>query len=240
MEATPAPSADGRSTVAAARRVAWLDLGVEEYGHAYDLQLRLHALRLAGQIPDVVVALEHKPCITFGRAAETGNIVATEEQLQAAGVAVYPTDRGGDVTYHGPGQLVLYPIIDLTAYGKDVHAHARRLEQVLIDTLQSFGVQATRKKEYPGVWTDRGKIGAIGIRVSRWVTLHGVSLNVMPDMSHFSLIVPCGIREHGVVSLSDLLGSPVEMVTVKARARAAFEQVFQVRLAETSPEGLGV
>ena len=233
-------ASEGAAAQTAAREAGWLDLGTEAYGPAYDLQLRLHALRVAGAIPDVVVALEHQACITFGRAADRANIVAGEEQLRAAGVTVHPTARGGDVTYHGPGQLILYPIVDLNGYGKDVHAHARRLEQVLIDTLATFGVQAARKKEYPGVWTEAGKIGAIGIRVSRWVTLHGVSLNVSPDMSHFSLIVPCGIKEHGVVSLSQMLGRPVDVATVKQRARTSFEEVFRVRLLDTTRSDLCV
>lgn len=222
------------------RRAAWLDAGVCDYTRAYDLQLRLHARRLAGDIPDTAIVLEHTACITYGRGADRTHILAGEEQLETAGVTVCPTDRGGDVTYHGPGQLVLYAIVDLHGYGKDVHAHSRRMEQVLIDTLASFGVEAVRKKEYPGVWTDRGKIGAIGIRVSRWVTLHGVSLNVSPDMSHFSLIVPCGITEHGVVSLTDLLGHPVGMALVKAKVRESFERLFEVRLFDAVAGEFGV
>jgi len=219
---------------------ALLDVGLMDYVSAYELQLRLHARRLAGRIPDTVVLLEHTPCITCGRRADRSHILANDARLLSAGVAVHATDRGGDVTYHGPGQLVLYAIVDLRGYRKDVHGHARRLEQVLIDTVASFGIEAGRRKEYPGVWTDKGKIGAIGFRVSRWVTLHGVSLNVSPDMEHFSLIIPCGIREHGVVSLSGLLGCPVETSLVRERVRASFEQVFQVQLHDTNRDALGV
>ncbi len=189
----------------------------------------------------MALALEHTPCITYGRAAHSAeNIVASEELLGQAGIAVYPTDRGGDVTYHGPGQLIVYAIVDLARYGKDVHAHSWRMEQVLIDTLAALGVGAYRRKEYPGVWTDEGKIGAIGLRVSRWVTLHGVSLNVSPHMAHFSLIVPCGIKEHGVTSIAQLLGRRVEMAETKALARASFERVFQVALDDASIGELGV
>lgn len=219
---------------------ALLDTGLIDYVSAYELQLRLHARRLAGCIPDTVIVLEHTPCITYGRRADRSHILADDTRLLSAGVAFHATDRGGDVTYHGPGQLVLYAIVDLRGYRKDVHDHVRKLEQVLIDTLASFGIEAGRKKEYPGVWTDKGKIGAIGLRVSRWVTLHGVSLNVSPDMEHFSFIVPCGIREHGVVSLSGLLGCPVEMSLVREHVRASFEQVFQVRLVDTTRDALGV
>ncbi len=181
-----AASADTR--VAPPRQAIWLDLGTIDYAGAYEIQLRLHDLRQAGEIADTAVVAEHPACITVGRAGRRGSILASEAELRAAGVAVYATDRGGDVTYHGPGQLVLYPIVALDGYGRDVHAHARRLEQVLIDTLASFGVRGERRKEYPGVWTVQGKIGALGLRVHRWVTMHGVSLNVSPDMSHFSFI----------------------------------------------------
>lgn len=227
-------------TARSSRPAAWIDLGTEEYARTYEIQLRLHALRMAGEIPDTVVVVEHFPCITFGRAAHREHILAGREELQAAGVDVCATDRGGDVTYHGPGQVVLYPIVDLTGYGKDVHAHARRLEQVLIDVLASFGVEASRKNEYPGVWTAGGKTGAIGIKVKRWVTLHGVSLNVCPDMSHFGLIVPCGIADHGVTSLTGLLGRQVEVGEVKPRLRSAFEHVFGVRLVDATGAELGL
>jgi lipoyl(octanoyl) transferase len=222
------------------RPAVWLDAGVLDYATAYQRQLRLHALRLAGDIPDTALVLEHAACITYGRGADRTNILADEERLRAAGVTVYPTDRGGDVTYHGPGQLILYAIVGLEGYGKDVHAHVRRMEQVIIDTLASFDVKATRKKEYPGVWTERGKIGAIGLRVNRWVTLHGVSLNVSPDMTHFSLIVPCGIREHGVVSLGELLGYAVPVGAVKVILRESFERVFDVRLVDAANGQLGM
>ncbi len=222
------------------RQAAWLDLGTEEYGRAYAIQTKLHTLRLARAIPDSAVVLEHAPCITLGRAAHREHILAGREQFEAAGVAVYNTDRGGDVTYHGPGQLVVYAFVDLTGYGKDVHAHARRLEQLLIDVLGSYGVEAGRKSEYPGVWTDEGKIGAIGIKVKRWVTLHGVSLNVSPDMSHFGLIVPCGIDDHPVTSLARLLGHPVEIAEVKRGLRKAFERVFGVRLVDVERAALGL
>lgn len=174
----------------------WLDLRTTGYEAAYDLQTRLHGLRQADEVLDTVLVVEHPACITVGRAGRRESILASEEELQAAGISVHTTNRGGDVTYHGPGQLVLYPIIALDGYGRDVHAHARRLEQV-----------------------------------RRWVTMHGVSLNVSPDMSHFSLIVPCGIKDEEVTSLAQILGQDIEMALVKARAREAFGQVFGVSLA---------
>ncbi len=227
-------------SASSSRPAAWLDLGTEEYDRAFAIQTRLHALRLAGEIPDTAVVLEHTPCITFGRAAHREHILATSRELEHLGVTVHPTDRGGDVTYHGPGQVVLYAFVDLTRYGKDVHAHARRLEQVVIDVLASYGVEPGRRAEYPGVWTEQGKIGAMGIKVKRWVTLHGISLNVSPDMSHFALIVPCGLSDQEVTSLTRLLGRPVEVAEVKARLRSAFERVFGVRLADVERASLGL
>jgi lipoyl(octanoyl) transferase len=208
-----------------------LDLGLEEYRRAHDLQLRLNLLRQAGRIPDSVLILEHLPCITIGRSSHRENILVTAEELQARGIAVYTTDRGGDITYHGPGQLVFYAIVHLDGYARDVHAHARRLEQVLIDTLASFGVPATRVKEYPGVWTAHGKIGAIGLSVKRWVTMHGVALNVASDMSPFGLIVPCGIKDREVTSLAQVLGADVDIGEVKSRLLNSFQRVFEVALA---------
>jgi lipoyl(octanoyl) transferase len=225
-----------KSGEAPPRKAMLLDLGLEEYARAYSLQLRLNLLRQIGEIPDTVVFVEHPPCLTMGRASHRENVLAAPEELQARGIAVHATDRGGDVTYHGPGQLVLYAIIHLDGYGRDVHAHARRLEQVLIDAVASFGLEATRKKGYPGVWTAEGKIGAIGLSVKRWVTLHGVALNVSPDMSHFSLIVPCGIRDRGVTSLADVLGYSVGIAPAKVALRESFERVFGVYLADNTAE----
>lgn len=220
------------------RQALWLDLGVDDYTRAYELQTRLHALRVAGRISDAFVLMEHPPCITVGRTARPEHILASRQQLRAAGIAFHTTDRGGGVTYHGPGQLVLYPIVDLGGYGRDVHAHARRLEQVLIDTVGAFGVTAVRRREYPGVWTAQGKIGAIGLRVTRWVTLHGVSLNVSPDLTHFSHIVPCGISGEGVVSLAGVLERQVEIAEVKKVMQSAVAQVFGTNLHSTRAQDI--
>lgn len=220
--------------------LAWLDLGVEEYLRACEIQKRLHTFRRAATIPDTAVLVEHPACITIGRAGRWEHIVASLEDLGAAGIGVHAADRGGDVTYHGPGQLVLYPIVDLQGFGRDVHAYAHRLEQVLIDTLASFGIDAARRKEYPGVWTSRGKIGAIGLRIERWVTRHGISLNVSPDMSHFSLIIPCGITGCEVTSMVEVLGESVEVSAVRAALRESFEGVFEVCLVDVSAEDLGL
>jgi lipoyl(octanoyl) transferase len=226
-------------TASGRREAIWLDLGHAAYGRVHELQMKLHSLRQEDRIPDVVVVVEHLPCITFGRAACLEHIVASAQDLRAAGIDVISTDRGGDVTYHGPGQLVVYPIVDLRSYGKDVHAHARRLEAVLIDTAGALGVETHRRPGFPGVWTERGKVGALGIKVKRWISLHGVSLNVSPDMSHFDLIVPCGIHDRGVTSLADELGRPLSPESVMPVLRGAFEEVFEVRLVKADLAALG-
>ena len=151
---------------------------------------------------------------------------------------VYETDRGGDITYHGPGQLVCYPIIDLDDYGRDVHLYARRMEEVLIRTLKFFGIVAGRKTGYPGVWAGQSKIAAEGISVRHWITMHGTSLNVCPNMLHFSLIVPCGITEYGVTSMEEVLGEKVDIAEVRKQMRHQFSQVFEIQLEDIDLEEL--
>jgi len=176
-----------------------LELGIEEYGKIFQLQKQLNHARQNGSLPDTVILLEHHPCFTVGRRGGIGHILVSNQFLDQEGIRVYETDRGGDITYHGPGQLVCYPILDLNGFGCDVHGYARRMEETLIRTLESFGIAAGRKEGYPGVWAGAAKIGAEGIAIRHWVTMHGVSLNVCPDLRHFSFIVPCGISTLGVI-----------------------------------------
>lgn len=215
-----------------------LELGLEEYDTALRLQHSLNAARRQGIIPDTVIFLEHHPCFTVGRKGGFEHILADDEQLNQQGIAVYETDRGGDVTYHGPGQLICYPIIDLNDYGCDVHAHARRLEEVIIRTLKHYGITAGRKPGYPGVWVGSAKIAQEGIGVQNWVTMHGVSLNVCPKMQHFSLIIPCGISNYGVTSMEQLLDHPVDIAAVRQEMRRQFSEVFDLLLEDVDPEDL--
>ena len=212
------------------REMVWVDLGTEEYLAVRHLQRRLSDQRRLGITPDVVLVVEHPPCVTIGRAGRAEHVLVGEETLIAAGIDLHQTDRGGDVTYHGPGQLVCYPIVDLGGYARDVHAHVRRLEEVMIRTSAAFGVSAHREAAYPGVWTARGKIGAVGIGVRRWVTTHGASLNVCPCLDHYELIVPCGIRRRRVTSLAEMRGRPVGMAAVRRQMRRAFAGVFETAL----------
>ena len=207
-------------------------LGRVEYGAGLELQQSLVEDRRAGRIGDTLLLLEHPPVITLGvktRRAPT-HIVASSDMLAAMGVSVHETGRGGDVTYHGPGQLVGYPIFDLRPDRCDVHRYVRDLEAVLIRIASAFGIEARRVSGLTGVWTGPAgreeKLAAIGVRISRWITSHGFALNVATNLSHFDLIVPCGIVDRGVTSLERLLGRAAPMRDVENAAIAAFESVF--------------
>ena len=174
------------------------NLGCVEYRAAWELQEKLQQERRHGERPDTVLVVRHPPVFTIGRAGSRLHILAGEEALAKEGIGVWEVDRGGDVTYHGPGQIVVYPILDLRQYGQDLHAYVRSLEEAIIRTVGAFGVPARREAGLTGVWTDKGKIAAIGIGVKGWVSMHGMALNVRPNMKHFRMIVPCGISNRPV------------------------------------------
>lgn len=196
------------------------------YPEAVALQERLNRARQEGRIPDTLLLLEHPPVITLGRGAHAEHVVADPESLARRGVPVYETARGGDVTYHGPGQLVGYPIFDLTARGRDVHRYLRDVEEALIRALATWGLEGERVPGLTGVWVGRDKVAAIGIGVRRWVTWHGFALNVSTELDAFELIVPCGIRDRGVTSLQKLLGHEVPAPQVTDAIVDAFAAVF--------------
>ena len=224
----------------AARQIEVRHLGVVPYGDALALQKALVEDRKAGRIPDQLLLLEHPPVITLGvkTRGDRSHIVATGEMLQASGVEVVETGRGGDVTYHGPGQLVGYPIFDLMPDRCDVHRYVRDLETVLIRAAARFGVSAGRMPGLTGVWVGDEKVAAIGIRISRWVTSHGFALNVSTDLAHFGFIVPCGITDKGVTSLERLTGGPVAMADARESVVEAFAEVFNAEIVEPG-SGIG-
>ncbi len=185
-----------------------VEWGTVPYAQACAWQAELVARRKAGEIPDLLIFCQHPPVITLGRNARRENLLLPEEELARRGVEVHASNRGGDVTFHGPGQLVGYPIIDLSGWRKDVVAYVRALEEVLIRTAREFGIEAGRKAAprqkrqfYTGVWVGEEKLAAIGVHISRWITSHGFALNVATDLGYFDLIVPCGISDKGVTSL---------------------------------------
>jgi lipoyl(octanoyl) transferase len=203
-------------------------LGRVDYEEALELQQQLVAERKAENIPDQLLLLEHPPTITLGVKARHSrtNIVGSPEELVSAGVEVFETGRGGDVTYHGPGQLVGYPVLDLRPDRCDVHRYVRDLEEVLIRASANFGIEAGRIAGLTGVWVGADKLAAIGVRISRWITSHGFALNVSTDLSHFDLIVPCGIADRGVTSIERLAGRPVSLWETGDAVVAAFAAVF--------------
>jgi lipoyl(octanoyl) transferase len=213
-------------------------LGVLSYEDALDLQDRLVADRKAGAIGDQLLLLQHPPVITLGVKTRNArsHVLASDESLLTRGVEIFETGRGGDVTFHGPGQLVGYPIVDLTPDRCDVHRYVRDLEEVLIRAAAAFDVVAARAPGLTGVWVGNDKLAAIGVRISRWITSHGFALNVNTDLSQFDLIVPCGIPDRGVTSLQRLLGRTVEMEAVERAVVDAFVTVFERQPVAESPK----
>jgi lipoyl(octanoyl) transferase len=201
-------------------------LGRVPYQRGLDLQARLVTERQLGAVPDTLLLLEHDPVFTMGRNAKLENVLIPAEILRARGYEVFETGRGGDVTYHGPGQVVGYPILDLS-HRKDVHRYVRDLEEVMIRTCGDYGVAATRVAGLSGTWVGDEKIGAIGVRIARWVTSHGFAFNVSTDLTPFDLIVPCGIRTRGVTTLERLLGHTVDQAEVAQRLSGHLAAIFE-------------
>lgn len=195
------------------------DLGRMGYGEALELQRGLVEKRKRGLIPDQFLIVEHPHVVTLGRNAKTEHVLASETALERAGVAFFPTDRGGDVTYHGPGQVVGYPILDLREWKRDVVAYVRALEQTIIDALAEFGISAGRLEGCTGCWVDGRKIAAIGVHISRWVTSHGFALNVTTDLRYFQYIVPCGLTRP-VTSMAELGAEAPRGEVIAALARS--------------------
>jgi len=205
-------------------------LGVVDYAAALELQKERVAQRKTGVIPDTLILLEHPHVYTLGRNARAENMLVSREFLSSRGAQVFPTDRGGDVTYHGPGQLVGYPILDLSQHRRDIAWYMRSLEEVFIRMARDFGIDAGRSAGAAGVWVGNDKLVAMGVHLSRWVTSHGFALNVNTDLRYFEWIVPCGLRGKGVTSLAKLLGRELEMEKVSERVVEHFGEVFGLKM----------
>jgi lipoyl(octanoyl) transferase len=231
-----------------------VNLGMVEYGAGWELQRRLVAARKAGAVPDVLLLCEHPHVITLGRNGKLANLRAPDHMLRQMGVSFFETDRGGDITYHGPGQLVGYPILNLAEIRRDVAWYMRSLEGAMIRATSGFGVASRRVPGRTGVWVDvpagsRGspagdvasgeeKLAAIGVHLSRWVTSHGFAYNVSTDLRYFDLIVPCGIADRRATSLEKLLGRSVEMKAVAPRIAAHVGDIFGLELGEAGSDTL--
>lgn len=217
-----------------------VDLGRKDYLETWSLQRRLVEMRQKDAIPDVLLFVEHPPTYTLGRSGNREHLLVGPEKLAALDAGFVETDRGGDITFHGPGQVVGYPILDLRRWAVDVHAYLRALEEVLILALGRFGIEAGREAGYTGVWHLGGKLAAIGVRVSRWVTSHGFALNVNTDLDYFSCILPCGIVGRSVSSMASVLEAPVSPESVREELSSVFGSVFRRTMkpvAETDLEG---
>ena len=199
------------------------------YAKALSIQLDLHARCASGELPGTLILLEHDPVLTMGVKTGENNVLASPDVLEREGIELVQTDRGGDVTYHGPGQLVGYPIFPLRAMGFDLHGYLRSLEQSIIDALAEFGLKADRNGP-AGVWVGYKKVCSSGVAVRKWVTYHGFALNVAPNMRHFSLINPCGLDSRQITCLRDILGSAPDMTDVRAACARGIERNFGVEL----------
>lgn len=218
------------------RAINIIDLGRTDYKQCWDLQQHFLEQRVVGKVGDILLFTEHDHVYTIGKSGNDNHLLANKEELELNSVAVYHNDRGGDITYHGPGQLVGYPILDLNNYYLDLHRYLRDIEEVIIRTLARFEVKGTRDGDYTGVWVGSNKICAIGVKTSRWVTMHGFALNINTDLSYFGGIIPCGIFEKGVTSLHQLLGCEVSMNDVAARLGEEFGEVFGAVTSKTPIE----
>jgi lipoate-protein ligase B len=211
-----------------------LQLGLHPYESARELQHQIVAARRDGRVPDTLILLQHPPVITIGRRGNERNILVSREWLTEHGIQVHRVERGGDVTYHGPGQLMGYPIMDLRQHRQDVGWYMHCLEEVLIRTLGDFGIEAGRSPGNIGVWLDeRKKIAALGARIENWITYHGFALNVLADRFHFQLIVPCGLADKEVTSMEETLGRPLDTGKVRESLVRSFAAVFGVHVRET-------
>ncbi|MEE9430784.1 MAG: lipoyl(octanoyl) transferase LipB [Melioribacteraceae bacterium] len=214
------------------KKIIICDLGLIEYKKAWQIQKEFHKKRTLDDIEDILFICEHPHTYTLGKTAEVKNLIFDEQELHRKEITVFNIDRGGDITYHGPGQIVGYAILDLSNWKKDTHLYLRALEDVLINTCKDYGLESERNNKYTGVWIGDRKICAIGIKVSRWVTMHGFAFNVNTDLDLFDGIIPCGIQEKEVTTLSKELDTDVYMEEVKKIVVNNFINIFDYKLFE--------
>jgi lipoyl(octanoyl) transferase len=209
------------------RILNYCDLSIIDYQEAWELQKEILEMRVDEKISDVFFLLEHPHTYTLGKVADKRNLIGSQDYLVQNKISVFDIDRGGDITYHGPGQIVGYPIIDLKKWKQDTHKYLRSLEEVIIETCADYGLNGIRDPKYTGVWIGDKKIAAIGIKVSRWVTMHGFAFNVNTDLDFFSGIIPCGIKDKGVTSLKNELSRPIDISEVKEKLVNNFKIIFE-------------
>lgn len=207
-----------------------VDLGITDYKSAYQFQKETLRRRQFGEIKDILILTEHNPVFTIGRRGSRSNILVGNDVLEAYKIRVYEIDRGGDITYHGPGQIVVYPVLDLKQYKKDIRWYLRNLEAVIINFLDKCNIKGERKNNVTGVWVEQEKIASIGIGVSKWISYHGFSLNICPELEYFSMINSCGLVGGKVTSLSKILNKSVTIADIKDIIIGSFEEIFGVKI----------
>jgi len=203
-----------------------IDLGVMDYKKAWDLQRDLWSRRVKGELPDLLLFLEHPHVITLGRRGNRSYLIASQEVLDALAIPIYHVERGGDVTYHGPGQLVVYPILDLRGYGYRIIRYVDQLEEVILRTLKDFGMEGKKDSLNRGVWVNGEKIASLGVTIKRWVSFHGLAVNYETDLSYFDLIHPCGLVGKKMTSMEKILGEKVPRESLIERIRLHFKEIF--------------
>ena len=215
---------NAKNSTSRSKKIEILDLGMQAYKKSWNFQKSLLKKRSNNEINDTLIFVEHEPVYTLGKNANENHIL----QNYPEEIKTFHIERGGDVTYHGPGQLVGYPILDLREYKKSISWYMRTLEQIIIDTLSEFNIQADRKNGLTGVWYKNEKIAALGVRVSKWITMHGFSLNINPDLNYYKSFIPCGIFEYGVTSMSKILSEEVDKELVKSALKIKFLDQFNI------------
>ena len=207
-----------------------IDLGLKDYRETLELQHQLVEKKHKENLPEILLLVEHNPVITLGRSSHPENILLDREQLEQLKIQLHYIERGGDVTYHGPGQLVAYPIFDLNNYKQDTHLFLRQLEEVIIKTVGSYDLKAERIKGLTGVWVDGKKVASIGVAAKKWITFHGLALNVNTDLKYFSYIHPCGMLDKEVTSIAELLKRKVDFQEVKDKLVEKFAEIFELKI----------
>jgi len=209
-------------------RALRINTGLADYKTVWDLQKKIHLYKQKNKYDDVILTVEHPPVYTLGKTGDRNHILISDKEMKARNISYYEIDRGGDITFHGPGQLVVYPIFDLNNYYKDTHRFLRDLEEVVIRTLKEYGIVSSRDEDYTGVWVNDEKICAIGIKVSRWITMHGLAFNINNDLTYFDKIIPCGIFHKGVTSMKQQLRKETAFNEVTGKVLKNFKNVFNI------------
>lgn len=215
-----------------------IDLGITNYNSVWQLQKSINSLKQYNKCNDLIITNQHNHVYTLGKSGDKNHLLLDNENLKENKISFFEIDRGGDITYHGPGQLVCYPLFDLNNYYLDSHRYLRDLEEVIVRTLKEFGIDSRKDEEYTGVWVGEEKICAIGIKISRWITMHGLAFNINNDLSYFDRIIPCGIFHKGVTSLKKILGREINIEDVKNIVIKKFEGVFSVKIEKISLDKL--